>query len=266
MKNLAVLAAGVAAAAVGIAPASAETRVSFASGISYSSGDYGETVDTEVTSAPFSARVTMDDWSFRASVAYLSITGPADVADTTDGGGDGGAGTIVRTGTERGLGDTTLAVTRSFRRLGGSRAYFDLSGRVRLPTGDEETGLGVGATDYTLNGELGNSGSAGGGYVSAGRRFLGDRGGATTERQDGWQASAGGWLRAGESTRVGGYYWWRQASLDGGEEPSGVGAYVSYKLSDDLRLSVTGGAGLNEATADYNAGVRLTWRSDSMGD
>jgi hypothetical protein len=265
MKYLTALAAGVAAAAVGVAPASAETRVSFASGVSYSSGDYGETTDTEVTSVPLSARVTMDDWSFRASVAYLSITGPADVADTTDGGGDGGAGTIARTGTERGLGDTTLAVTRSFRRLGGSRAYFDLSGRVRLPTGDEETGLGVGATDYTLNGELGNSGEAGGGYVSAGRRFLGDPD-STSVRQDGWQAGVGGWLRAGENTRVGGYYWWREASFDGGEDPSGVGAYVSYRLSDDLRLSVTGGAGLNEATADYSAGLRLTWRADLMGD
>jgi hypothetical protein len=259
--------ASLAAVSFATSSALAETRVSFASGVDYSSGDYGETVDTEVVSVPLVGRVITENWSFRVSVPYLSITGPADVADTSEGGGDGGDtgggdGAIVRTGTERGIGDTTVSATRSFRRLGGSRAYLDVSGRVRFPTGDEEKGLGVGTTDYTLSGELGTSGEPGGVWVSAGRRFLGDRTGV--DRQDGWQASLGGWLRAGEQTRVGASYWWRDASIDGNEEPSGVSAYVSYRMSDSLRLSVTGGAGLSDATADYTAGVRLTWRSDAM--
>ncbi len=266
MKNLAALALGVAGAAVAAAPAIADTRVSFASGVNYSSGDYGETIDTEVVSVPLSARLITDNWSFGVATSYQSITGPADVADTTDGGGGGGGATIARQGTEQGLGDTTLSATHSFRRLGGSRAYFDLGVRVRVPTGDEDKGLGVGATDYTLGAELGNSSAAGGGYISAGRRFLGDRDGSASPREDGWQGGVGGWLRAGENTRVGASYWWREATFAGGEQPSGVSAYVSYRLNDDLRLSVSGGAGLSEAAADYMAGIRLIWRSDAMGD
>ena len=249
--------------------AKAETRVSFSSGVDYSSGDYGETADTEVVSIPLAARLTTGNWSFRLSVPYLYITGPADVADTLDGGGDvgdgaGADGTIARTGTERGFGDTSLSATRSFRHLGGrgSNAYFDLTGRVRVSTGDESKGLGVGTTDYILNGELGNSGDAGGGYVSAGYRSLGDRKGVN--RQDGWQTSAGGWLRAGDKTRIGAFYSWRDASLDGNDDPSELGAYVSYRMSDALRVSVNAAAGLSEASPDYSAGVRFTWRSDPI--
>ncbi len=265
MKKHFVAVAGAAVAACMAGAANADTRVSFATGLDYSSGDYGDTTDTEVISVPLSARITSGDWSFRASVPYLSITGPADVADT-EGGGDGGdgsgGGTVIRTGTENGIGDTTLTVTRSFRRLGGSKAYFDLSGRVRLPTGDEDRGLGVGATDYSVLGEIGNSGDAGGVYLSAGHRFLGDPDGA--DRQDGWQGALGGWLRAGEKTRVGGSYWWREASFEGNKDPSGVSAYVSYRMSDNLRVALNAGAGLNEATADYSAGVRFTWRSEAI--
>jgi hypothetical protein len=239
--------------------AEADTRLSFASGVDYSSGDYGDVVDTEVVSVPLTARLTSGGWSFRASIPYLSITGPADI-DLTEGGGDGGA--VARTGTERGFGDTSLSATHSFRHLGGreSDVYIDVTGRVRLPSGDDEKGLGSGTTDYALVGEVGNSGDGGGIYLSGGRRFLGDRTGV--ERQDGWQGTVGGWVRAGENVRMGGSYSWREASLDGNEDPSEVNANVSFRLNESLRMSLNAGAGLSEASADYSGGIRFTWRSD----
>lgn len=255
--------------AIGGGVASADTRVSFASGVDYSSGDYGQAVDTEVISVPLVGRVITDHWSFRASIPYLSIRGPADVADTTEGGGGGdgggdpgGAGTLARTGTESGLGDLSLQATRSFRHLGGedSGAYFDVTGRVRLPTGDEDRGLGVGATDYTLVGELGNSGESGGVYVNGGWRFLGDRTGV--EREDGAQAGVGAWLKVSEGGRVGISASWREASTQGNDDPASASVFWSQRLSDNLRLSINAGAGLSDASADYTGGVRLTWRSD----
>lgn len=255
--------------AFGGAMASADTRVSFASGVDYSSGDYGQAIDTEVLSVPLAARVITDHWSFRASIPYLSIKGPADVADTIEGGGGGdgggdpgGAGSLARTGTEVGFGDLTLQATRSFRRLGGedSGVYFDVTGRVRLPTGDEDRGLGVGATDYTVLGEFGNSGETGGVYANAGWRFLGDRTG--TEREDGAQAGVGAWLRVNEGARIGASASWREASSQGNDDPASASVFWSQRLSDNLRLSINAGAGLSEASADYTGGVRLTWRSD----
>jgi hypothetical protein len=248
--------------------AHAETRVTFSSGVEYSSGDYGDIVDTEVVSVPMSARVNVGDWAVRISAPYLSITGPADVADTTDTGGDGGdgsgaEGTIMRTGTERGLGDTSLSVSRAFRNLGRSNGYLELMGRVKLPTGDEDKGLGVGTVDYLLNGEFGTSEYAGGVSVSAGYRFLGDRG--DLNRQNGWQASVGGWLRAGQHARVGVHYSWREASTDSQEDPAEIGGYLSFRLSESLRVSLNASGGLSDSSPDYSTGLRFTWRSEPLG-
>jgi hypothetical protein len=244
----------------------ADTRLSVASGVDFSSGSYGQTEKTEVVSTPLSVRMTHDDWALRASIAHLRISGPADVADTIDGGGDAGGGStsgdvVARTGTETGLGDLNLSATRSFRELGGAEnVYLDVTARVRVPTADDDNGLGVGAYDYALNGELGASGSASGAYVLLGRRFLGDHDGRV--RQDGWQAGLGGWLKAGERTRVGAFYSWREASVAGNEAPSEAGAYVSYSMNDNVRLSVNASGGLNDASPDYTIGLRLTLRTD----
>ena len=240
--------------------AGAETLVSFSGGLDYSSGAYGGSADTEMLAAPLSARVSANDWALRVSIPYVSITGPADVSD--EGGSGGGA--TARIGTESGFGDTTLTLSRSFRHLWGSDFYFDAAGRVKLPSGDEARGLGVGATDYGLTGLLGVNADSVSAYFSAGRRFLGDRGGL--DRQDGWQAAVGASLGMGEKTRLGASYSWRDASLEGGADPSEIGAFVSYRMSDALRVSLNVGGGLSDASADYRLGARVTWRPDWFAD
>lgn len=158
-----------------------------------------------------------------------------------------------------GLGDATLAATYSFDSLGGSNAYLDLTGRVRLPTGSESEGLSVGATDYHALAELGYDGDAGGVYASGGRRFLGaiDQ----YERVDGWQAGVGGWFNVGDSVVIGAHYDWRNASVRNGTDPSSLEGYVTWRLSDAWKVEVNGGVGLSDASADYSMGVMLIWRS-----
>jgi hypothetical protein len=162
---------------------------------------------------------------------------------------------------ESGLGDASIALTYSIDALGDSPAYVDFTGRVRLPTGSEADGLGVGATDYVALSELGWDGEAGGAFVSAGRRFLGSV--DDFERVDGWQASVGGWINVSDSAVVGAYYDWRDSSTRDGEDPSSLEAYVSWRLNDAWKIEVNGGVGLSDATADYTAGLTLIWRSSA---
>ncbi|MGE0741943.1 MAG: hypothetical protein AB7O98_11435 [Hyphomonadaceae bacterium] len=247
------------ALAATVGSANAETTWSVASGVDYSSGDYGGATDTEVLSVPLTFRARHDDWTFRASTSYLEITGPADVADIADGGG--ATGVTSRTGTERGLGDTNLAVSRTFRELGGTDFYFETTARVRLPTGDDDKGLGVGVTDYGLSGEVGLNQRGGGASLELTRRFLGDRTGV--DRQDGWQISAATWLRAAENTTIGAFGSWREASIEGNDDPAQLGAYISQRVSPNVRLAFNAAAGLSDASADYMTGIRLTWRPSS---
>ena len=259
MVNLTRLFAGAVIATIfGSTAAWAEPRVFVSAGIDYSSGDYGGDEDTDVIAVPLSARLTMGNWAFRVSVPYLQVDGPADVADTLDGGDGGSTGTVVREGTERGFGDTTVSVEHTFRDIGGSHVYVELAARVRVPTGDEDKGLGVGETDYIAATEVGFSSSDGGAYISAGYRFLGND--DHPDRQDGAQAGVGAWLPAGDNTRIGAFATWREASIDGNDDPATAGAFVSHRLSERLRVSVSAAAGLSDASADYSTGVRLTWR------
>lgn len=253
-----------AAVAMSASAAHAETTYSVASGVDFSSGDYGSDADTEVISVPLVFRVTNGNWAFRASTSYLQIDGPADVADVDAGAGDGtggtggSGGTPVRTGTERGLGDTNLSVSRTFRRIGGSDAYFETTARVRLPSGDEDAGLGVGTTDYQLAGEVGVNKRGGGGSIELARRFLGDRDGV--EREDGWQVSANSWMRTGEHTQIGAFGSWREASIAGGDDPAQVGLFVTQQLTSNVRMSVNASGGLSDGSPDYATGIRFTWR------
>jgi hypothetical protein len=256
------LSGGAMAAAIFAAGAAqaAEPTFRFSTGVDYSSGDYGEREDTEVVYAPFTARATYGRWTFRATVPFLSITGPADVIviDEGAGGETGGAPGVGPRTTRSGVGDTTLAATYSMNRLRGTRAYLDLSGRLRLPTGNEETGLGVGAIDTGLNAELGWDGRKGGAYVNLGRRFLGDS--ERFSREDGWTTSVGGWVNASSKIEVGSYYSWREASLRNGTDPQELGAYLGYRVNRQWRVQLTGYKGLSEGSPDLGAGLSFSYR------
>src|SRR6185436_11818211 len=141
-------------------------------------------------------------WSIRASVPYVMVDGPADVSEIIDdssgrgtssgsgssgsgsgsgtsgrdgsGSGSGGSGggddddpvdLVTADRSESGIGDASIALTYSLDSIGDSPAYVDFTGRVRLPTGSEEDGLGVGATDYVALSEIGWDGEAGGAFV-----------------------------------------------------------------------------------------------------
>jgi hypothetical protein len=276
IKGLADSVLALAAAMLASAPANAETTVRFSSGVDYSSGKYGGSERTDVVVAPLSAKVSSGSWAIRATLPVISIRGPASavviedagfggagadgITTGTTSGGDVSAGTGARK-TTTGLADLSLSGTYTFDNLfGQKRTYLDVIGRVRLPTGDEGKGLSLGVTDYGVAGELGYIGKDTGAYVLGGRRFLQDAKGL--DRVDGWQAEVGGWFRASDRTVVGGSVDWRDASTRTGKDVSEASAYVSYKLTDAVRIGATASAGLTDGAADYGVGLNLSWKHD----
>lgn len=261
----------------------AETRMQLSAGIDYSSGDFGAATATEVLVAPVVIKVSNGSWTWRASVPYVSISGPSTVTVIVDDNGGGGSnsgsgssgsgsggsddstssttGTISRT--VSGLGDASLSATYSFNEIAGSPLYVDLAGRVRLPTGSQRNGIGTGATDYVLLAETGVDLNAGGVYANAGRRFVGDVTGV--QRKDGWQVSGGGWLNLGDAAVLGAFYDWRESSLAGLENPSEAGAYLTLSLSRHWKLELNAAKPLNDSAGDYSAGAMLIWRAYGYG-
>jgi hypothetical protein len=239
-------------------------RWQFTTGIDFATGEYGGSRSTDVITVPFSAKTYFSgDWSVRASIPFLTIHGPANVVifgeDGIGGPGElGGGGSGERTQTSTGFGDASVIVTKSFNRIGGGPMYIDAKARVRLPTGDEDEGLGVGAWDFGLDAEVGAVWNRRGVYASLGRRFRGDS--DFFQRRDGWAMSVGGWMAAGERTDVGAFYDWNEHSLAGFDDRQDIGGYVSYRLTREFKLQGSVVTGLTDSSSDLQVGLLLIYR------
>lgn len=245
-----------AAAAIVAAPAAQADRLNLAAGGEYSVGDYGQAQDTAVWYEFVSARYSTAPWAFKVTVPFLQIDGPATVTD--DGEVEGG-------GVDRmvsGIGDVSLATTYTFA-WKPEKMYLDLIGRVRLPTGDEDRGLGSGEIDYSLVANLDKGFDGFNVYIEAGRRFLGSS--ALNPREDGWVAGAGISTDLSKETEIGASFAWREAAFNGSPDPAEISAYVRHYLTPELRANVYALAGLSDGSPNAGGGITLTWtayRSD----
>jgi hypothetical protein len=270
------------ACSTGLAPAAA-AQLQLSTGIEYSDGNYGELTSTKAMVVPFSVKVSFGSLALRASVPYVMVRGPADVAPVIDdgggdrssnsgsgsGGGSSGSGTSGDSSDDdifaadrdvHGLGDTSLSATWSFNRIAATALYVDITWRVRLPTGDQALGLGNGATDFVAQSEIGWDGGKGGVFISGGRRFLEA---TTAARVDGWQASAGYWRNIGKISVFGVQGTWRDAAIATAPDPRSVDLFLTRRLSTGWKFEVSGSAGLSDASPDYAVGLNFIWRSTS---
>lgn len=138
----------------------AEGSFSLGVGVNYSSGDYGTTTDTKITSIPVTARYDTGPWSLKLTVPYLRITGGTAVipgvgrvANTNPAGrgkGKGPGGTDTTEATASGLGDVVAAATYNAYHDSASGVGVDLTGKIKFGTADPDKGLGTGENDYAV--------------------------------------------------------------------------------------------------------------------
>lgn len=222
-------------------------------GADYSTGDYGEEISTDFLAVPVSFKLQRGDFNVRVSIPYLDVTGPSEVIP-----GDGG----VRGGSpddpvvsRSGLGDVVAAATYSLAL--DQATFFDVTGKVKLPTASQSDFLGTGTTDFTLQGEVlrvfGSTSAA----LRAGRRFNGSS--DLYPLQDVWLAGAGVYHALG-STTLGLDYDWRQGSLPTAPDRSELTGSVTQKLSDALRLQGYVYTGFSEGSPDIGAGAQVLVR------
>lgn len=180
------LGSAIAAACLNVAissPALAEDYLQFSTGVDYSSGDYGDVEDTEILSVPFAVKYNTDAFFIRASIPYLHVKGPGSVVP-----GDGGpipGGTSGTVTSQDGIGDLSLSAGYSFRLA--DNTFFDVNGKVKLPTASESKRLGTGTTDFTAEAEIVQLFGPLSVSARGGRRFNGSS--ALFPLQDVWQAA-----------------------------------------------------------------------------
>ena len=244
--------------------AQAQDYVQLGLGADYSTGDYGDDVDTTMLAVPVSASVKTGDLTLRLAVPWVSIEGASGVipgdggvrgGPGRGGGGNGGGEEPTEIASRSGIGDVVASATYSFALL--ENTYFDATGKVKLPTASEEDALGTGTTDFTLQGELmqviGDLSAA----VRAGRRFNGSS--DAFPLQDVWLGGASLYLVSGETT-FGLDYDWRDGSLPTAPNRSEVTGSATHKLGDALRLQGYAYTGLSDGSPDIGGGVQVLYR------
>ncbi len=229
--------------------AAAETSVEWSTGGNYSSGAYGAAVDTEITYAPVTARVTTDRLRLDISVPYISITGP--------GGSVSGGVVIPGTGpvaSHSGLGDVVVSAALQLIERTERAPKLDLEGAVKLPTADDQ--LGTGETDtsaqFSLQQPLGGGVTV---LASAGYQWYGDPDTYTLE--DGPIGSLGLDYAASEHGSVGLVANYRSRYLSTLEEQIMVSPYFTLRSASGWSLTGYGTAGFTNSSPEYAAGIVL---------
>lgn len=112
----------------------------------YSRGDYGEDVETEILYFPINYTADFGKWGVQATVPHLRVNGIGNVLVN-------GVVTRARAETQRernsGMGDSVLSLVYRTEPLSEGSPFIDFRMDIKLPTADEERGLGTGEADYS---------------------------------------------------------------------------------------------------------------------
>lgn len=226
-------------------------------GFDYSSGDYGESQDTDITYIPVTVRYLKDPWLFKLTVPWIRIKGPGGVIG---GGPDGpvvtGGGSQARR-TESGLGDVVASVGYALPGLMQQGTFVEFTGKVKFGTADEDEQLGTGENDYTFQVDVAQQFGAFTPFGTLGYRKTGDSN--EFDLEDVFFVSLGAGYKFTPATSAGLIYDFREASSSTSEDPQEIVGYVSHKLSDLWALTAYAATGFSDGSPDANIGFQITY-------
>jgi hypothetical protein len=230
-----------------------------------SSGDYGDSEDTKILYVPFTVTYLLDGFSltpsegdqiaFRVVVPYVRIHGPGSVVE-----GSSGALPTDAVGSDRqtdeGLGDIILRANYSFAPPATSRLpFFEISGKVKIPTANEDARLGTGKTDVTVDlttsKRFGNFSP----FATVGYSWMGSS--SRYRLRNRRLASLGMSYRFSRSWSAGLIFDWREAASGSAEDSRELVPYASIQLGRRLRLQPYGVVGLSDGSPDLGFGLQM---------
>jgi len=227
----------------------AEGELSAGAGIDYSRGDYGTGSDTKILSIPFMARYDLDPWKLKLTVPYLRVTGPGNVIPGIGRTNRGQRGEQ----TESGIGDTVLAATFGGLYDRQSQSGLDLTAKLKLPTGDENRGLGTGSTDETFQVEPYKTIDRLTFFGTLGYTFFGHS--DVVELKNGFLYEVGASTRLDATDSVGASLYGRQRVVEGGSPQRELTVFWNRRVAKAQRLQAYFLIGLADGSPDLGIGA-----------
>lgn len=246
MKRLTLLAAALLSQA-----ALAEGSFTLKTGFDYTKGKYGTDTSTEITAIPFIGSYETGNWTLKASIPYLRITGSDNVV--------AGVGAVRRTATttrtDTGMGDLTTSATYSFLLDPKSQTGIDITGKIKFGTADSERGLGTGENDYWIMVDpytkIGNVTWFGGlGYGVLGSSD-------TLQLKNVVSANAGLSYKLDQKSSLGAMFDYRTRSTDTGFAQRELTAFYTRKLGDGYKMQAYATTGFSDGSPDWGGGINV---------
>lgn len=244
MRGLAVLPVLLLASA-----AFAQGELSAGAGLDYSKGDYGTGSETTIVAIPFMARYDLERWKLKLTVPYLRVTGEGDVIPGIGRTNRGRRGER----TESGIGDTVASATYGAFYDRQAQLGLDVTAKLKLPTGDEQRGLGTGSVDQTLQGELFKTVERLTLFGTLGYTLFGDS--DVVELKNAWHYELGASHQLNATDSVGGLLYGRQRVVEGGAPQRELMAFWNHRVAKAQRLQAYFLLGLEDGSPDVGIGA-----------
>jgi len=230
----------------------AKETYSLSSGVYYGSGDYGSSNTTEIWYVPIIAQYKNGPWKLKLTVPYLRIKGPGNVLFLE---GPTGPTTTTEITTNDGLGDVIATASFRFYENHASKFYAAVTGKVKIPTADEDKGLGSGETDYYLHVNLTKVIDKFTVFGHLGHKWYGDT--STTNYHNVFYGSLGGQYKFTDKTSAGLIGSYREKSLDKNDPRRSIMAFVGHKFDKSWSAQIYAIHGLSDSVADWSGGVLI---------
>lgn len=218
-------------------------------GQDFSQGTYGAESESNIGVTSFGARARFGQWSFRASTGYVDLGENPDMVLFGPRGGE----LIIPGGEVSGFTDLNFGFSGPLVRETERRPAVTLTGSIKLPTADEQKGLGTGAADFGGSVEL--SKVIGGviGYTYLGGRIRGES--DVIDVQNSVNAGLGVQKLLGKKWIGALSYDYRGASFVNGEDAQEITALISFQATPGTSFSAYTYTGFTDVSPDLGFGI-----------
>ena len=212
----------------------------------FSSGDYGGDADTDILYFPVSYSARRGKWAAQLTVPHLQVEGVGNVLVNIGGVNRAVAGTQRES--NKGVGDSTLAITYQMDPLSDTSPFIDFRLDVKIPTADRDKGLGTGEMDYSAQVDVSQNYGNSVLFGTFGYTFRGK-----TDFYAGLEDSS--YIQLGiakplsKQWNVGVFYDFREPASTFSPEIHELVPYFSYQLSDSWIFTGLAAFGFTEASA-----------------
>ena len=229
-------------------------HVVITSGMDFSTGKYGADESTDILYIPLTFKYGTDQWTSGLTIPWLSIESPGEVIIGPDGQplpipGEGST-------SESGLGDITASFTWFAYPGTETLPIVDVTGRIKLPTADEDKGLGTGEIDWALESDLVKGIDNHSLFFTVGYKIFGDT--DEVKINNVFYGSIGDSYRYSKNMSFGAFYDVREATTDFTEGMSELTGFLSYRLNPKWRLMSYLVKGFSDGSPDFGAGLLVS--------